>query len=63
MKEKLDVGLKRDEKLLIFINQHLKKVKITNFSFNVNISKMKYIKMLKNIIINVFSYVFPLKIP
>jgi len=48
MKEKLDVGLSRDEKLLRFIKQHLKKVKVTNFSYKVNVSKIEYIKMLKS---------------
>jgi len=48
MKKKLDIGLKRDERLLRFINQNLKKVRITNFKYNVNVSKIKYIKMLKN---------------
>jgi len=48
MKKKLDIGLKRDERLLRFINQNLKKVRITNFKYNVNVSKIKYINMLKN---------------
>ena len=40
MKKKLDIGLKRDERLLRFINQNLKKVRITNFKYNVNVSKI-----------------------
>ena len=48
MKKKLEIGLKRDERLLRFINQNLKKVRITNFKYNVNVSKIKYINMLKN---------------
>ena len=48
MKKKLDIGLKRDERLLKYINQNLKKVRITNFKYNVNVSKIKYIQMLKN---------------
>ena len=48
MKKKLDIGLKRDERLLKYINQNLKKVRITNFKYNVNVSKIKYINMLKN---------------
>jgi len=47
MKFKLDAGLKRDEKLLKFINRYLKKTKISKFSYKVNISKKDYIKMLK----------------
>ena len=47
MKKKLDIGLRRDEKLLRFVKQKLKKVKITSFSYKVNISKKDYIKMLK----------------
>ena len=47
MKKKLDISLRRDEKLLKFVKQKLKKVKITSFSYKVNISKKDYIKMLK----------------
>ena len=47
MKKKLNIGLKRDEKLLRFVKQKLKKVKITSFSYKVNILKKDYIKMLK----------------
>ncbi len=47
MKKKLDIGLRRDEKLLKFVKQKLKKVKVTSFSYKVNILKKDYIKMLK----------------
>ena len=48
MKEKLDIGLRRDKKLLRFIKLHLKKVKISKFSYKISISRKKYIEMLKN---------------
>ena len=47
MKKKLDISLRRDEKLLKFVKLKLKKVKITSFSYKVNILKKDYIKMLK----------------
>ena len=48
MKIKLDSGLKRDENLLKKIKQNLNKYKISYFNFKVSISKLKYIKMIKN---------------
>ena len=48
MKKKLKNSLKKDEKLfnLIFKNQN--KIIIKKFVFNVQISKTKYIQMIKN---------------
>ena len=48
MKKKLEKSLKKDEKLfnLIFKNQN--KIIIKNFVFNVQISKTKYIQMIKS---------------
>ena len=48
MKIKLNSGLKRDENLLKKIKQNLNKYKISYFNFKVSISKLKYIKMIKN---------------
>ena len=47
MKEKLDFSLQRDEVLLKSIKNKLRVAKITKFNFNVNISKQKYINMIK----------------
>ena len=57
MKKKLDIGLKRDEKLLRFVKQKLKKVKITSFSYEVNILKKDYIKMIKARYISCLLYI------
>ena len=47
MREKLDFSLQRDEVLLKSIKNKLRIAKITKFNFNVNISKQKYINMIK----------------
>ena len=47
MRQKLDISLKRDEKLLKVIKKSLKKTKESYFNFKVNISKKKYVKMVK----------------
>ena len=47
MRQKLDISLKRDEKLLKIIKKSLKKTKESYFNFKVNISKKKYLKMIK----------------
>jgi len=48
MKIKLNSGLKRDENLLKEIKKNLNKYKISYFNFKVSISRLKYIKMIKN---------------
>ena len=48
MKQKLDSSLKRDEKLLKIIKKKLKKTNEYYFNFKVNISKQKYLKMVKS---------------
>ena len=47
MKQKLDISLKKDEILFKIIKQSLKKTKESYFNFKVNISKKKYVKMVK----------------
>ena len=47
MKKRLEISLRRDERLLRFVKQSLKKVKISSFSYKVNILKKDYIRMLK----------------
>ena len=47
MKKNLDKSLKVDEILFNVIKKNLKKTKETSFSFKVNISKKKYITMLR----------------
>ena len=48
MRQKLDNSLKRDEKLFKIIDKKLKKTSVTYFNFKVNISKQKYLKMVKS---------------
>ena len=48
MKIKLNSGLKRDENLLKEIKKNLNRYKISYFNFKVSISKLKYVKMIKN---------------
>tara|TARA_Y100000996_G_scaffold385911_1_gene343590 strand:+ start:349 stop:1056 length:708 start_codon:yes stop_codon:yes gene_type:complete len=45
--KKLKVSLKKDEKIFTGIKRILKRVKISNFNFKVNIKKKDYIKMIK----------------
>ena len=48
MKQKLDSSLKRDEKLFKIIKRKLKKTNESYFNYKVNISKQKYLKMVKS---------------
>ena len=48
MKKNLEESLKRDEKLLKFIKKNLKEISYTSFNFKVNISKQKYVKMIRD---------------
>ena len=48
MKKNLEESLKRDEKLFKFIKKNLKVISYTNFNFKVNISKQKYVRMIKD---------------
>ena len=47
MRLKLDISLKKDEKLFEIIKKSLKKTKESYFNFKVNISKQKYMRMIK----------------
>ena len=47
MKAKLSKGLQRDEDLIKLIKDNLKNYKTHNFNFRVNLSKSKYIRMIK----------------
>ena len=47
MKRNLEKSLKRDEVLFKIIKKNLKKISYTNFNFKVNISKKKYIRMIR----------------
>jgi hypothetical protein len=47
MEKNLEESLKRDEKLFQLIKKNLKEINYTNFNFKVNISKQKYIKMIR----------------
>ena len=48
MKKKLNNSLKKDKKLFKIIRKNLRRIKETNFNFNVKISKRKYVSMIKN---------------
>ena len=48
MEKSLEESLKRDEKLFKLIKKNLKEISYTNFNFKVNISKQKYIKMIRD---------------
>ena len=48
MKQKLDSSLKRDEKLFKIIKKKLKRTNESYFNFKVNISKQKYLKMVRS---------------
>ena len=48
MKSKLLKSLQRDEDLIRLIKDNLKNYKTHNFNFRVNLSKSKYIRMIKN---------------
>ena len=47
MRKNLEQSLKRVEVLLKIIKKNLKNISYTNFNFEVNISKQKYVKMIK----------------
>ena len=47
MRKNLEKSLKRDEVLFKIIKKNLKKINYTNFNFRVNISKQKYIRMMR----------------
>ena len=47
MRKNLEKSLKRDEVLFKIIKNNLKKISYTNFNFKVNISKQKYMRMIK----------------
>ena len=48
MKKQLNNSLKKDEILFKIIRKNLKRIKESNFNFNVKISKKKYVTMIKN---------------
>ena len=48
MKKNLEKSLKKDENLFKLIKKNLKEISCTNFNFKVNISKQKYIRMIRN---------------
>ena len=48
MKKQLNNSLKKDEILFKIIRKNLKRIKESNFNFNVKISKKKYMSMIKN---------------
>ena len=48
MKKNLEESLKKDENLFKLIKKNLKEISCTNFNFKVNISKQKYIRMIRN---------------
>ena len=47
MRKNLEKSLKRDEALFKIIKNNLKKISYTNFNFKVNMSKQKYVRMIK----------------
>ena len=47
MRKNLEKSLKRDEILFKLIKKNLKKISYSNFNFKVNISKQKYVKMIR----------------
>ena len=48
MGKNLEKSLKRDEVLFKIIKKNLKEISYTNFNFKVNISKQKYLRMIRN---------------
>ena len=48
MRKNLEKSLKRDEVLFQIIKKNLKKISYTNFNFKVNISKQKYVRMIRD---------------
>ena len=47
MRKNLEKSLKRDENLFNIIKKNLKEISYTNFKFKVNISKQKYMRMIR----------------
>ena len=47
-KEKLEISLKKDDKIFTIIKKMIKKIDIIFFNFKVNLKKTNYIKMIKN---------------
>ena len=47
MRKNLEKSLKKDEALFKLIKKNLKEISYTNFSFKVNISKQKYLRMIR----------------
>ncbi len=47
MRKNLEKSLKRDENLFKIIKKNLKKISYTNFNYKVNISKQKYVRMIR----------------
>ena len=47
MRKNLEKSLKKDEALFKIIKNNLKKISYTNFNFKVNMSKQKYVRMIK----------------
>ena len=47
-KKKLEISLKKDDKILLNIKKTLKKMNTSYFKFKVNLKKTDYIKMIKN---------------
>ena len=47
MRKNLEKSLKRDENLFRIIKKNLKEISYTNFNFKVNISKQKYVRMIR----------------
>ena len=47
MEERLNSSIKRDEKLLKIVKKKLKKINTTNFNFKVDISRQRYLRMIK----------------
>ena len=47
MRKNLEKSLKKDEVLFKMIKKNLKKISYTNFHFKVNISKQKYVRMIR----------------
>ena len=47
MEERLNSSIKRDEKLLKIVKKKLKKINTTNFNFRVDISRQRYLRMIK----------------
>ena len=47
MRKNLKKSLKKDEDLFKIIKKNLKTISYTNFNFKVNISKQKYVRMIR----------------